>query len=77
MDWNRIEGDWTRFKHAAKRRWDRLGEQPLNAIGGRRDVLAARIRDAYGISDVESERRGRRLAGGARLAALVLERSTK
>ena len=55
MDWNRIETDWPRFKHAAKRRWDRLGEQQLNAIGGRRDVLTARIRDAYGISDSESE----------------------
>jgi len=33
-----------------------VGEQQLNAIGGRRHLLAARIRDAYGISDVESER---------------------
>ena len=56
MDWNRIEADWPRFKHAAKRRWDRLGEQQLNAIGGRRQLLAARIRDAYGISATESER---------------------
>jgi hypothetical protein len=56
MDWTQIETDWMRFKHAAKRRWDRLGEQQLNAIGGRRNVLAARIRDAYGISDAESER---------------------
>jgi uncharacterized protein YjbJ (UPF0337 family) len=56
LDWNRIEADWPRFKHAAKRRWDRLGEQQLNAIGGRRQLLAARIRDAYGISAAESER---------------------
>ena len=56
MDWNRVEADWPRFKHAAKRRWDRLGEQQLNATGGRRHLLAARIRDAYGISDAESER---------------------
>ncbi|HET7366378.1 MAG TPA: general stress protein CsbD [Burkholderiales bacterium] len=56
MDWSRVETDWQRFKHAAKRRWDRLGEQQLNAIGGRRHLLAARIRDAYGISDAESER---------------------
>jgi uncharacterized protein YjbJ (UPF0337 family) len=56
MDWNRIEADWQRFKHAAKRRWDRLGEQQLNAIGGRRHLLAARIRDVYGMSDAESER---------------------
>lgn len=56
MDWNVIETDWNRFKHAAKRRWDRLGEQQLAAIGGRRHLLAARIRDVYGMSDAESER---------------------
>ena len=56
MDWHSIEIDWTRFKHCAKRRWDRLGEQQLTAIRGRRHLLAARIRDAYGISDADSER---------------------
>ena len=56
MDWQRVETDWMRFKHAAKRRWDRLGEQQLEAIRGRRHLLAARIRDAYAISDAESER---------------------
>ena len=56
MDWHSIELDWARFKHSAKRRWDRLGEQQLNAIRGRRHLLAARIRDAYGISDADCER---------------------
>ena len=56
MDWTAIEADWKRFRHAAKRRWDRLGEQQLTAIGGRRYLLVARISDAYGISHAESER---------------------
>ena len=56
MDWVRIEIDWTRFRHAAKRRWDRLGEQQLLAIRGRRHLLAARITDAYGISREDAER---------------------
>lgn len=55
MDWTGIEADWTRFRHAAKRRWDRLGEQQLRAIGGRRHLLVARVSDAYGISQSESE----------------------
>jgi hypothetical protein len=55
MDWAGIEADWSRFRHAAKRRWDRLGEQQLSAIAGRRYLLVARIGDAYGISVSESE----------------------
>jgi uncharacterized protein YjbJ (UPF0337 family) len=56
MIWDRIEADWERFRHAAKRRWDRLGEQQLHAIRGRRFLLAARMREAYGISSEEAER---------------------
>jgi uncharacterized protein YjbJ (UPF0337 family) len=56
VTWERIEREWGRFKHAAKRRWDRLGEQQLCAVKGRRYVLAARIKDAYGITLEEAER---------------------
>jgi uncharacterized protein YjbJ (UPF0337 family) len=56
MIWDRIEADWERFKHAAKRRWERLGEQQLHAIRGRRHLLAARITDAYGQTREETER---------------------
>lgn len=56
MPWDRIERDWARFRHHAKRRWDRLGEQQLESIAGRRALLAARIRDAYGVTREEAER---------------------
>ena len=56
MNWARIEKDWPRFKVDAKRRWDKLTEQQLNAIGGRRAVLAGRIRDAYAISPEDTEK---------------------
>ena len=65
MNWDQIEGDWQRFKHAAKQRWDRLGEQQLDAIKGRRSLLAARVKEAYSLSDEDAERE---LAWQARLA---------
>lgn len=57
MNWDRIERDWNRFKVSAKQRWDKLTEQQLNAIAGRRPLLAGRIRDAYALSteDVEKQ----------------------
>ena len=56
MDWTHIAIDWTRFRHAAKRRWDRLGEEQLVAIRGRRHLLAKRITEVYGISGEDAER---------------------
>jgi uncharacterized protein YjbJ (UPF0337 family) len=39
MDWNRIEGNWKRFKGAAKEKWGKLTDDDLNVIEGRREQL--------------------------------------
>jgi uncharacterized protein YjbJ (UPF0337 family) len=56
MDWDAIQGNWNQFKADAKRRWDRIGEQQLHAISGRRTLLASRIKEAYGLSNEDTER---------------------
>jgi len=56
LEWPAIQADWNQFKTLAKRRWDRLGEQQLHAIGGRRALLAARIKEAYSLSNEDTER---------------------
>jgi len=56
LDWGAIQADWDQFKAQAKRRWDRIGEQQLHAIGGRRVLLAARVKEAYGLSNEDTER---------------------
>lgn len=56
MNWVRIEDDWKRFKVSAKQRWAKLTEDQLNAIAGRRPLLAGRIRDVYAISSDDAER---------------------
>jgi uncharacterized protein YjbJ (UPF0337 family) len=55
MTWDRIEGNWQRFKVDAKARWTKLSEQQLDAIAGRRAVLASRVRDTYALTAEESE----------------------
>jgi len=56
MHWDGVEGDWKRFRVSAKRRWGKLTEQQLDAIAGRRALLAGRIRDAYELSKDDAER---------------------
>ena len=55
-DWSAIQADWNQFKAHAKRRWDRIGEQQLHAIAGRRPLLAARIKEIYGLSNEDTEK---------------------
>ena len=56
LNWDRIEKNWRRFKVAAKQRWDKLSEQQLDAIAGRRGVLAGRIQETYGMTREDTER---------------------
>jgi len=56
MDWDRISGDWEAWKDRFLERWGRLTEDHLDLIAGRRDQLARRIEQVYGISRDEAER---------------------
>lgn len=54
--WDRIEGDWNVFRHRVRHEWARLTDEHLDQIDGRRDRLAGRVRDVYGVSDDEAEK---------------------
>lgn len=56
MKWERIEAEWKKVKVTAKSRWDRLTDEQLETIGGRREQLIATIREAYGVTRETTER---------------------
>jgi len=56
MNWDRIEGNWKQFKGNAKEQWGKLTDDQLDVIAGKRDNLAGRIQEAYGISKDETEK---------------------
>lgn len=57
MNWDRIEGSWKQFKGNARQQWGRLTDDQLDVILGKRDQLAGRIQESYGISKDEAKRR--------------------
>jgi uncharacterized protein YjbJ (UPF0337 family) len=56
MNWDRIEGNWKQFKGNVKEQWGKLTDSDFDVINGRRDVLAGRIQERYGIARDEAER---------------------
>jgi len=56
MDWDRISGDWELWKERIQERWGRLTDDHLDIIAGRREQLAGRIGEVYGITHEEAER---------------------
>jgi uncharacterized protein YjbJ (UPF0337 family) len=56
MGWERIEGNWAHWKGLVRERWGRLTDDQLAIIGGRREQLAGRIQEAYGLTKEEADR---------------------
>lgn len=56
MNWDRIEGNWKQFKGQVKEKWGKLTDDDLTVIAGKRDQLAGKLQDRYGIAKDEVER---------------------
>lgn len=56
MNWDQMAGKWKQVKGSAKERWGKLTDDDLTMIEGKRDQLAGRIQERYGITREEAER---------------------
>ena len=50
MHWNSIEGIWKQAKDKVKEKWDKLTDDDLDVIEGRRDRLEGKIQQRYGFA---------------------------
>ena len=60
MNWDTIEGNWKQLTGQAKSQWGKLTGDDLRQIAGRRDQLAGKIQERYGIAKEEAEKLGTR-----------------
>jgi uncharacterized protein YjbJ (UPF0337 family) len=56
MNWDQVEGNWKQFKGNVKQQWGKLTDDHLDVIAGKRDQLAGKVQEAYGISKDEAEK---------------------
>ena len=56
MNWDRIEGNWKQFKGDVRLQWGKLTDDQLNVIAGKRDKLAGKIQETYGITKDVAEK---------------------
>jgi uncharacterized protein YjbJ (UPF0337 family) len=50
MNWDRIEGSWKQLTGRVKEQWGQLTDDDLDVVAGRRDQLAGKIQERYGIA---------------------------
>jgi len=56
MNWDRIKGNWMEFKGKAKQQWGKLTDDDLDVVDGKREELAGKIQNRYGVAKDEAER---------------------
>ena len=56
MNWDIVEGNWKQFKGKAKEQGGKRTDDDLDVIAGKRDQLAGRVQEAYGVSKDEAEK---------------------
>lgn len=56
MNWDRIQGNWKQVTGKAKAQWGKLTDSDFEVVAGRREQLAGKIQERYGIAKEEAER---------------------
>ncbi len=56
MNWDQVEGNWKQLKGSVKEKWGKLTDDHLDIIAGKRDQLAGKIQETYGINKEEAEK---------------------
>jgi uncharacterized protein YjbJ (UPF0337 family) len=55
MNWDRIQGNWKQVTGKAREEWGKLTDSDLQVVAGRREQLAGKIEERYGIAKDEAE----------------------
>jgi len=55
-NWDRIQGNWKQVAGKAKVQWGKLTDDDLEVVAGRRDQLAGKIQERYGVAKDEAEK---------------------
>lgn len=55
MNWDRIQGNWKQVAGQAKAQWGQLTDDDLTVVAGRRNELAGKIQERYGIAREDAE----------------------
>ena len=63
MNWDRIEGNWKQLSGKVRAQWGKLTDDDVDVIDGRREELAGRIQEVYGVSRDEADKQIDTFAG--------------
>ena len=56
MNWDIISGNWKQISAKVKQQWGKLTDDDLEVIAGKRDELAGKLQERYGLARDAAEK---------------------
>ena len=56
MNWDQIQGNWKQAVGQVKEQWGKLTDDDIDVVAGRRDQLAGKIQERYGVALHDAEK---------------------
>ncbi|MGZ3252687.1 MAG: CsbD family protein [Burkholderiaceae bacterium] len=56
MNWDIVAGNWKQYVGSVKTQWGKLTDDHMTEIAGKRENLAGKIQEAYGVGTDEAEK---------------------
>jgi uncharacterized protein YjbJ (UPF0337 family) len=56
MNWEQVEVRWKQLMGSAKENWSKLSDDDLQQVSGKREQLAVKIQETYGITRRQAEK---------------------
>lgn len=55
MDWDQIKANWEQFRGKIKEKWDKITDDDLTTVAGKRDQLVDLLQVKYGYDKAQAE----------------------
>lgn len=56
MNWNEVESQWNEVKGSVRSKYNKLTEDDIRAIGGKKDQLISKLQERYGMSREQAQK---------------------
>jgi uncharacterized protein YjbJ (UPF0337 family) len=56
MNWDTIEGQWKQFKGQVKSKWEKLTDEDMANLAGKKSQLVGKIQERYGVLRDDAEK---------------------
>ncbi len=56
MNWDQVEGKWKEFSGQVKQKWNKLTDDDIGQMSGKKDELSGRLQKTYGYTKEQADR---------------------